>query len=620
MALVQAVAPFGFRRELLLERPGGSGSWDTTSLNWNGVLYQTGIANALGNDPSVGSFAIFSNLSVGSSPITVTLNTPAVNAGVQVWGGTVNFAAGSSPTLNMNNGTGILDYGGTQSTYASGITWQVNTGAQNWTNNSSSPLTFSSGTIINSAFTSATTLTLNGSGIGGINIAGVIQNNAQTLTVNENMTGGAVTLSGLNTYTGGNNLQGGTLNINLSGNGSASPLGTGEFVMTNTPTIDNTSGSAVTVGTGNAITLPGAMAFGGTGSLNLGAGIATSGGTALTLNGNHATPSVLTLQNLAMSSAGKTFAVNYNPGANSALSVGSLNLTAAAGGTTTINGSAPVSVTGSLSGGATAGLTYAGANTLTLSGNSGSYTGTITANSGTIVVNAATSSAVLGSSPLTFGGGAFTFNGTGTTQPISNVTVNAGGGVLTVGGTGSNTLNMGTLAPAATANGATLSIKQGANATITTTSAPLASPDGTYGARVTFTDSSGNTNWATGTLTAGVYPLVGFNSYNTGFNGSTDVANNNYSISGGQVFNNDAVNSLKIAPLTPGSSLTIPSSTTLTLTNGGLLFTGNLSFQISGAGSLKSGVATNSDLIVQNFSSQTLTIGAVIANGNGARR
>ena len=58
---------------------------------------------------------------------------------------------------------------------------------------------------------------------------------------------------------------------------------------------------------------------------------------------------------------------------------------------------------------------------------------------------------------------------------------------------------------------------------------------------------------------------------------------------------------------------------TLTLTNGGLLFAGTNAYLIT-SGTLKSGTASPSELIIQQFGTAPSTIGAVIANNAGARR
>jgi autotransporter-associated beta strand protein len=79
---------------------------------------------------------------------------------------------------------------------------------------------------------------------------------------------GTLLLSGANTYTGGTTLSAGTLNIN-----SSSAIGTGALAISGGTTIDNTSGSAITLSTNNHQNWNGDFTFTGTNDLNLGTGI-----------------------------------------------------------------------------------------------------------------------------------------------------------------------------------------------------------------------------------------------------------------------------------------------------------------------------------------------------------
>ena len=80
---------------------------------------------------------------------------------------------------------------------------------------------------------------------------------------------GSVTMNTTNTYSGGTNLANGTLNIN-----TASAIGTGRLTI-NSGTIDNTSGSPVTLSTNNLQTWNSNFTYGGTNDLNLGTGTVT---------------------------------------------------------------------------------------------------------------------------------------------------------------------------------------------------------------------------------------------------------------------------------------------------------------------------------------------------------
>jgi autotransporter-associated beta strand protein len=91
----------------------------------------------------------------------------------------------------------------------------------------------------------------------------------------------ALTITNRNTYTGGTLLNAGTLNIN---NGNA--IGTGPLTMANGVTLDNTSGSAITLSTTNAQTWNGNFTFAGSNPLNMGSGAVTlTGNRAVTVNG-----------------------------------------------------------------------------------------------------------------------------------------------------------------------------------------------------------------------------------------------------------------------------------------------------------------------------------------------
>lgn len=88
--------------------------------------------------------------------------------------------------------------------------------------------------------------------------------------------GGTITLAGSNSYAGGFTLNNGTVNVN-----SATAFGTGQVLVGanfGTNALDNTSGAALTISTGNAITFNASastVAFMGSNNLNLGTGTVT---------------------------------------------------------------------------------------------------------------------------------------------------------------------------------------------------------------------------------------------------------------------------------------------------------------------------------------------------------
>jgi len=148
---------------------------------------------------------------------------------------------------------------------------------------------------------------------------------AGTATLSKQGTG-SLTINNANTYSGGTTLNAGTLNIN-----NASAIGTGALTIGTGTTIDNTSGSAVTLSTNNAQTWPSDVNFSGSNALNLGTGAVTRSGT-----------------------------TTITAGGTGALTIGS-------------------ALTG------TGGITKAGAGTVVLAGTS-TYTGNTTVNAGTLSV------------------------------------------------------------------------------------------------------------------------------------------------------------------------------------------------------------------------------------------
>ena len=172
---------------------------------------------------------------------------------------------------------------------------------------------------------------------------------------------GKLTLTSSNTFTGGVSLTGGTINVNTN-----SALGNGGIVNVNGGNLDNTSGSAVTVG--NPLTVSQSFTFGGTGnsSLSFGSGAVIFG------------------------SAAKTITVNN-------------------AGTLTIGGAATGSV---------GALTKAGSGTLVLSGSSSAMIKPILVTNGTLIVNGA-----IGTNTVTVATNA-SLGGTGTIG--GNVTFDAG--------------------------------------------------------------------------------------------------------------------------------------------------------------------------------------------------
>jgi autotransporter-associated beta strand protein len=131
---------------------------------------------------------------------------------------------------------------------------------------------------------SGTTSTFSQAGGGTLILNGII---SSTGTIKLSLAGGGTfTLAGANTYSGGTTLASGTtLNINNSGSGgTSSAIGTAIFTI-NGGTIDNTTGTLVTLSTNNAIIVNGDFTFTGSNSLNLGTqGVTLTGNRAITVS------------------------------------------------------------------------------------------------------------------------------------------------------------------------------------------------------------------------------------------------------------------------------------------------------------------------------------------------
>ncbi|MEO6848804.1 MAG: autotransporter-associated beta strand repeat-containing protein, partial [Chthoniobacterales bacterium] len=115
--------------------------------------------------------------------------------------------------------------------------------------------------------------------------AGLVKDGATNSTALAKSGTGALTLTHANTYTGGTTLNAGTLNL-----GNASAIGTGALTVAGTSMLDNTSGSALTLSTNNAVNLNADLTFTGTNSLDVGTGAWVLGGNrTLTVTNNSLT-------------------------------------------------------------------------------------------------------------------------------------------------------------------------------------------------------------------------------------------------------------------------------------------------------------------------------------------
>jgi len=234
---------------------GTSVTWATTN-NWlNGFVAGSTSANA--------DIATFNSATYLFQPTAVNsyflggLVFGSSNGGTTIATGTGNnrLNIGSSG-IQMNSGTGAVNIGapgvGTQ-----GVNMAAN---QSWANNSSSLLTVNRAAVDDASATGTYTLTINGSGSGGVTMANGFSDIASASDANRlfalviNSTGGSTTISGASTYTGGTTLARGNL---LLGNNAS--LGTGAVVLNGGKISSFSTGAQVPT---NNITIGGNVSLG----------------------------------------------------------------------------------------------------------------------------------------------------------------------------------------------------------------------------------------------------------------------------------------------------------------------------------------------------------------------
>ena len=212
---------------------------------------------------------------------------------------------------------------------------------------------------------------------------------------------GALTLTGASTYSGGTTLSSGQLNVNYGGSSSTnSAIGTGTLTLLG-GTLDNTSGSAVTLAPNNVQIWNGNFTFNGASSLNLGAGAVTLGGNSqVTVNANTLTVGGGISGNASLTKAGNgTLALSGNDSYQ--------GNTLISGGTLALTGSGAISVSPGLTlvNGATFDVSGLSA-TFTLGGSQAFYAdGTVNGS-----VNASTGSAIYPGTDLGYGTNTFKNN------------------------------------------------------------------------------------------------------------------------------------------------------------------------------------------------------------------
>ncbi len=367
-------------------------------------------------------------------------------------------------------------------------------------------------------------------------------------------------------------------------------------------------------------------------------------------NGILATSAYTTLSSDALFfSAGVTATGAYTVALADAQNAGSLNFQEGAvtisgtGGVITLAGTGSIVVNNGATAtigansntilGGSAGLIKSGVGSLTLSGTvANSFTGGVNVNGGSLVLdfaNMATPTDLIGATnAINLGGGHLALRGKGagstTTQTFGNVTVNSGGGSILANPNGdtSTSLNLGALT--STASGGSLRLGRALSSgtgTLEITTTTDKDATGIYGGRVVFANGTAGTgfDWTTNTGVGPNYVLAAYTGYAAlATGGGVDASNSRISVSA-TLSGSVTTNSLKFENPATAQTLTIGAGNTLTLSNGGLLFTGNSVAQGPriALGSITAGNGSGSyDLVlhVYNVTAQNIVTGVTGAN------
>ncbi len=544
-----------------------------TFTGTNALNLGTGAVSLTGN-PTITATA--STLTVGGI-ISGAHSLTKAGAGTLTLSGANTYSTGttlSAGQLNINNATAIgtgtftISGGTIDNTSGGAITLSTNN-TQAWNGDfafaGSNPLNLGTGAVTLGASRTVTTTAST------LTVGGVIGDSGSAYSIAK-AGAGALLLSGANTYSGGTTLSAGTLDIN-----NASAIGTGTFTISG-GTIDNTSGSPITLSTNNVQAWNGNFVFTGTNSLNMGTGAVTLG------------------TNRTVTVNGSTFSVGGVIGDSGS----GFSLTKAGAGALTLSGS------NTFSGGVTL-----NAGTLNINNAAALGTGTFTINGGTID-NTSGGAVTLSNNNTQTWGGDFTFAGTNN--------LNMGTGAITLGGNRLVTTSAGRLTEGGAISGGFSLTKAGSGALIL-------SGNNTYTGGMTLSAGELDINSATA-LGTGTFTINGGSIDNTSGGAITDSNNNAMSWGGDFSF-------IGTASLNLGTGLTallnnrIVTVTAAVLTVGGVISgafsltkNGNGTLTLSGANTFTGGATLSSgQLNINNaaaIGTGTFTInGGAIDNTSG---
>lgn len=265
---------------------GSPASWGTAG-NWSGSVIADGASFAANFTSNItGSYTVNLDVSRTIGSVSIGDSTTSNAFTLATGANTLTFNNGGSNATLTQTGTGSGDIVSGSLAIGGNGTLAVSGSA------GFASFTISAG--ITSALASGTqTLNIANTGVSHTTtFSGVIADGLTGGKIAVTKTGtGVATLSNANTYTGGTTISSGTLNVN-----NANALGSGALTITG-GTLNNTTGSAITLAANNAQNWNGSFAFGGTRALNLGTGavalganvtttVGGSGTTALTVGGN----------------------------------------------------------------------------------------------------------------------------------------------------------------------------------------------------------------------------------------------------------------------------------------------------------------------------------------------
>ena len=553
------------------------------TLTLNGLL-QTGTGTLTFSRTTGGLQIGATNELVILGPGSVTINAPIGNNG-------------SNASSLTYSGTGTLTLGTAVSTYTGTTTVNSGTLTLALANvlNSASSVVVNGGTLGISTFAqSVNAVSLKGGSItgttGALTSASTFNLDAGTVSailagsvgLNKN-SGGTLTLSGANTFSGTTAINAGIANYQ-----NATAFATN---------------SAITVASGGTAQLQGGIA-GGSQALSLaGAGAAGASGALESVSGNNSYAGLITLN--AAATVSSDTAANTLTLSNTGTITGSgFSLTLAGAG----NGSIASSI-----GTGTGGLIKNGTGSWALSG-ANSFTGATVVNGGGLVLDYTTqnNSKLSATSSLTLAGAQLSLTpnaAADTTQTVLSTTLNAGSSSITMNnnaGSNNDTLNLNTL----TRNtGSTLNLIYGitgtGTASVTTNNTNTNSILGGWATLNGQDWAVNSTTGASGAITA----LGSYTSDTFATGNNTDITISGASPGNGAV----TTNSLRFNQL--GAKTLALGTGAKTITSGGILITPNVGAYTTTISGSAFTAASGADLIFQQFNnSGALNVSAVIQN------